>query len=326
MLRSILWLLPLLALVGCGDLPEPFLGNPGATGRILAQPPTPRLTVSPPGDALLPDAASQTLAADLAQALQAQEVPAVAVAAAARTEWRLVATASQRGVTVVPAFTVLDPQGKDRGKTEGAAVPVAAWAAAAPETLRQAAAEAAPKISALLTNIEIARQMADPNSLFNRRAKVMVANVTGAPGDGDESLTDQMRTHLALLGPTVQNTAAGADFTVQGQVKAVPIAGRQQRIEIQWLIKNAAGNDLGKVVQLNEIPAGTLDHYWGDVAVVVATEASSGVNDVIKRQTQPDTAQKSAPGQQPGAQNAAVRGQAGTPALEGQRSGVEPVR
>ncbi len=325
MLRPILCLLPLLALVGCGDLPEPFLGNPGASGRILAQPPTPRLAVPPPGNALLPDAGSQTLAADLAQALQAQEVPAVA-GDAGRTEWRLVATAAQRGATVVPEFTVLDPQGKERGKTEGAAVPTAVWAAATPETLHQSAADAAPKIAVLLTGIETAREMADPNSLFNRRAKVMVADVTGAPGDGDDSLTRQMRTHLALLGPTVQTAAAGADFTVRGQVKAVPIPDRKQRIEIQWIIKNAAGQDLGKVVQLNEIPAGTLDHYWGDVAVVVATEASGGVNDVIKRQTQPAADRKPAPGQQPSAQNAAVRGQGGTPALEGQGSGVQPVR
>ena len=325
MLRSILWFLPLLALVGCGDLPEPFLGNPGATGRILAQPPTPRLAVPPPGNALLPDAGSQVLAADLAQSLQAQEVPAVA-GDAGRTDWRLVATASIRGPTVVPEFTVLDPQGKERGKTEGAAVSAAAWSAATDATLHQSAAEAAPKIATLLSSIEIAREMADPNSLFNRRAKVMVADVTGAPGDGDVSLTDQMRTHLALLGPVVQTTAAGADYTVQGQVRAVPIAGRQQRIEIQWSIKNAAGNDLGKVVQLNEIPAGTLDHYWGDVAAVVATEASGGVNDVIKRQTQPQAGQKPAPGQQSDAQNASVRGQAGKPALEGAGSGVQPVR
>jgi hypothetical protein len=325
MLRSILWLLPLLALVGCGDLPEPFLGNPGATARILARPPTPRLVVPPPGDALLADAASQALAGDLAQSLQAQEVPAVA-GKSDTPEWRLVATAAQRGASVVPEFTVLDPQGKDRGKTEGEAVPVAAWASATPDTLRQSANEAAPKIAALLTSIETTREMADPNSLYNRRAKVMVADVTGAPGDGDDSLTRQMRARLALLGPTVQTTAAGADFTVRGQVKAVPIAGNQQRIEIQWLIKDAAGNDLGKVVQLNEIPAGTLDHYWGDVAVVVATEASGGVNDVIKRQTQPDTKQQPAPQLPASAQNAAVRGQAGTPALESQRSGVEPVR
>jgi len=319
MLRPILWLLPLLALVGCGDLPEPFLGNPGATGRILAQPPTPRLVVPPPGNALLPDAGSQTLAADLAEALQAQEVPAVA-GNAGRADWRLVATATQRGATVVPVFAVLDPQGKDRGQTEGAAVPIAAWAAATQATLHQSAADAAPKIATLLTSIETTREMADPNSLFNRRAKVMVADVTGAPGDGDTSLTDQMRTRLALLGPQVQTTASGADFTVQGQVRAVPIADHKQRIEIQWIIKNAKGNDLGRVVQLNEIPAGTLDHYWGDVAVVVATEASGGVNDVIKRQTQPTA------DHQPSAQNAAVRGQPGNPALEGQGSGVQPVR
>ncbi|HVC61645.1 MAG TPA: hypothetical protein VND19_14935 [Acetobacteraceae bacterium] len=319
MLRSILWLLPLLALVGCGDLPEPFLGNPGATGRILAQPPAPRLAVPPPGDALLPDEGSRTLATDLAAALQAQEVPAVA-GKAGRTDWRLVATAAQRGATVVPVFTVLDPQGKERGRTDGAAVPTAAWAAAAAATLHQSATEAAPKIASLLTSIETAREVADPNSLYNRRAKVMVADVTGAPGDGDESLTHQMRTRLAVLGPAVQTTAAGADFTVRGQVRTVPIAGHKQRVEIQWIIKNAAGQDLGRVVQLNEVPTGTLDHYWGDVAVVVATEASGGVNDVIKRQTERPA------NRQPAAQHAAVRGQAGEPALEGQGSGVQPVR
>ena len=65
----------------------------------------------------------------------------------------------------------------------------------------------------------------------------------------------------------------------------VPIAGGQQRVEIQWVIKAASGDERGKVVQLNEIPAGSLDHYWADVAVIVATEAAGGVNDVILRQS-----------------------------------------
>ena len=56
---SRLSLLVLLLLASCGDLPEPFMGNPGATGRVLAQPPTPRLAVPSPGNALLPDAASR---------------------------------------------------------------------------------------------------------------------------------------------------------------------------------------------------------------------------------------------------------------------------
>ena len=35
-------------------------------------------------------------------------------------------------------------------------------------------------------------------------------------------------------------------------------------------------------MQLNEVPPGTLDRYWGDVAVVVADEAAGGVRDVVQ--------------------------------------------
>lgn len=316
MLRPILLLLPLLALASCGDLPEPFLGNPGATGRILAQPPAPRLAVPAPANALLPDSGSTALATDLAQALQARAVPAVA-GKAGRTDWRLVATAALHGNDVIPSFTVLDPQGKERGTAIGAAVPAAAWEAAAPAMLQQSAAQVAPKIAALLTDIQIAQEMANPNSLYHRAAKVMVAEVTGAPGDGDESLTKQMRTHLALLGPQVQATPVGADYTVQGQVHTAPVPGHKQRVEIQWIIKNAKGQDLGRVVQLNEVPAGTLDHAWGEVADVVATQASGGVNDVLKQQI------PGLPDKKPAAQNAALRGQAPKPLLEGAGSGVQ---
>jgi len=316
MLRPILLLLPLLALAGCGDLPEPFLGNPGPVGRVLAQPPAPRLAVTTPTNALLPDAGSKALAGDLVQALQAQAVPAVA-AEPKGTDWRLVATASLHGPTVVPTFTVVDPQGKDRGHTDGTPVPTADWAAAASGTLRQSATAAAPKIASLLTDIQISLEMANPDSLYNRRAKVDVADVTGAPGDGDVSLTRQMRMRLGLLGPAVQTTSAGADYTVAGHVRAVPLPDDKQRIEIQWVVKNAKGQEVGRVIQLHEIPAGSLSHYWGDVAVVVATEASGGVEDVIKKQTPPLPAQK------PTAQNAAVRGQAGRPLVEGTRYGVE---
>ncbi len=68
----------------------------------------------------------------------------------------------------------------------------------------------------------------------------------------------------------------------------MPIPARKERVEIQWSVKTASGDERGRVVQLNEIPAGTLDQYWGDVAVVVATEASNGVNDVIIRQSGKD--------------------------------------
>lgn len=273
-----------LCLSACGDLPEPFLGNPGATARRLAQPLTPLLAVPPGTDTLLTDAASRELASQIATQLQATEVPAM-VRAPEKTDWRLITRAERDGDGVRPMFTVIDPQGKEEGSAEGERVPLQAWAAADPTLLHQVAAEAAPRIGAVLTSIQVARNKADPGSLYNRAAKVDVADVTGAPGDGDQTLTQQMRARLATLGPVVLTTPTGADFVVQGEVKVVPIPKGQERVEIQWIVRTGSGDERGRVVQLNEIPAGTLDRYWGDVAVVVATEASGGVNDVIRRQS-----------------------------------------
>ena len=279
-----LTLLICLSLAACGDLPEPFLGNPGATARRLAQPLTPLLAIPPGTDTLLPDAANQALAKEVAKALQATEVPAM-VRTPEKTDWRVIIRAEREGGSVRPLFSVQDAQGKEQGTAEGEKVPLQAWANASPALLQQIAAEAGPRIGAVLTSIRVARDKADPGSLYNRPAKVLVSDVTGAPGDGDAALTHQMRARLAVLGPVVLTTPTGADFSVQGDVKVVPIPHGKERVEIQWIVKTGSGDERGRVVQLNEIPAGTLDRNWGDVAVVVAAEASNGVNDVIRRQS-----------------------------------------
>ena len=305
-------LLPVVLLASCGDLPQPFRGNPGATARFLAEPPTPRLAVPVPGQALLPDHAAGTFATALADALQNQEVPAVA-GPAQQGDWRLAVDAGLHGATVVPVYTVLDPMGKDKGKAEGKPVASADWAAASPATLTLAATDVAPGIADLLSRIQAAQQHADPNSLYNRHARVQVLDVTGAPGDGDLALTRQMRTILAGLGPIVQETPIGADFIVRGGVKLVPIGGGQERVEIQWSVVNPKGDERGRVVQLNDVPAGSLNGYWGDVATAVAQEAAGGVRDVILRQS------GRAPGDQLGATKAAT-----APAGQSPTLGVPP--
>ena len=209
-------LLPAVLLTACGELPQPFLGNPGATARILAQPPTPRLAVPVPGQALLPDQGAATFAKALADALQTQEVPAVE-GPDQPGDWRLQVTVGLHGATVVPVYAVIDPKGQNKGSTEGKPLASADWAAAAPATLSRAAIEAAPGITDLLTHIQAAMQHADPNSLYNRPARVQLLPVTGAPGDGDLALTRQMRATLSGLGPMVQDTPAGADFLLRAR-------------------------------------------------------------------------------------------------------------
>ena len=52
-------LLLLLLLAACGALPQPFFGNPGATGSRLAEPPPSRLAIPTPSQSLLSDEAAQ---------------------------------------------------------------------------------------------------------------------------------------------------------------------------------------------------------------------------------------------------------------------------
>jgi hypothetical protein len=60
-----------------------------------------------------------------------------------------------------------------------------------------------------------------------------------------------------------------------------PAPGGKQRVEIVWTVSRRDGHDLGRAVQLNEVPTGSLNGLWGDVAYVVAEEAAVAVRDII---------------------------------------------
>lgn len=282
-------LLAAAALAGCGRLPRPFEGDPGTQARKLAQPPPARLAVPAPVTALLPDTASADYARAVTAALVEQDIPAVA-APARRGDWSLGIAADLRGDRVVPNYSVFDPSGLVQGSVQGAPVDAALWAAASPAVFRQAARADAGGIAALLTRIEAARRQSDPNSLINRPARVLVRDVTGAPGDGNRQLARQLRRLLPPLGPSVTDDPETADFIVQGDVVVAPNAGGNERVEVQWVVADAHGHELGKVVQLNDVEAGTLAKYWGDVALAVAQEAAGGIRDVILNQTGPRNA------------------------------------
>ncbi len=286
MRRALLALAFLMPLAACGDLPQPFLGNPGATARRLAASPPapPRLVVPAPPTALLSDDGSKALAALLARDLQLREVPAYAEPGS-RYDWILSVTARNQGQAIVPVYTVRTPQGHDAGSVQGPPVPLAAWAAATPTTLEHVAGDAAPRLTAMLARLNTTLQAADPNSLLNRPARVAVPEVTGAPGDGNVSLTRLMRMRLSKLGESVQEKPQGADFVVQGRVRVVPIGGGQERVEVQWIVSSPTGGERGRVVQLNDVPAGSLDHAWADAADAVTEQASGGVREVVLRQS-----------------------------------------
>jgi len=270
----------LLLVCSCGDLPRPFAGNPGRTALALAVPPPPRLIVPPPTAGLLPDSDAAAWAKAVTEALVAEEIPAFA-ASAHKGEWQLRLSANLEGEQVTPRFTLIDPKGGTKGDVVGTPVLAVDWELASPAILQQTAMQAAPQIVGLLRSVDASLKQSDPNSLYNRPARVFFSGVTGAPGDGDVALARGMRIRIPDTGDQIVDKIDTADFLLRGTVKLTDEPGGQQQVEIHWLVSDRAGHLAGDVAQGHDVGKGTLDHYWGDVAAAVTDEAAGGVHEVI---------------------------------------------
>ena len=113
--------------------------------------------------------------------------------------------------------------------------------------------------------------------------KVRVATVTGAPSDGNRSLTSAMRRALGESEVVIVDGAEAGAMTLEGAVTLTPPAEGRQRLTIRWVLKDRDGRQIGDLEQGNPIRAGSLDKEWGGLAHVVAMAAAEGVMELIVR-------------------------------------------
>ncbi len=158
-------------------------------------------------------------------------------------------------------------------------------AAAAPEPaaaqpVRQASAEPVP---AAALNVQTPAQPAAQEQPTGP-ALVVVQPVTGAPGDGQTSLTDAMRRHLEAAGVKLADGSVPNAYTVKGSVQLGAADSGQQPIVIRWLVVDPTGKTMEKtVVQRNKVPQGSLDSEWGQVADLAAGEAAKSLAKLLKQ-------------------------------------------
>ncbi|TCZ59932.1 hypothetical protein [Roseicella aquatilis] len=272
----------LLALASCGDLPQPYRGRPGGQAGVLAIPLALRIAVPPPEQALLASSQAKSYAEAMTSALQAQDVPATVTEAPKPLDWRVEMTADRQGQKVRPRFRLLDGDLKEQAATEASPVALRDWAEADRPLFNRVAAEAAPKLTQMLLAVEAARKSTTPAALAAGPPRIYMRGVAGAPGDGNAALAARIKEFLGGDGFVVQDSAQGATYGLHTEVRVVP-AGTPgvERVEIQWIISRWDGEELGRVVQMNEVPAGRLNRLWGDIAYVAAQEASAGVKTVV---------------------------------------------
>jgi hypothetical protein len=269
-----------MGLGACGDLPQPFRGQPGQVAARLARPPAYRIAIPPPSGALQTRAQADAYAEALAEQLLAQEIPAVA-GEPWPLDWVVEVSATRQPAGVLPLYRLRDGDGTLLGEATGRMVSTRDWLAGDDAALRRVAADGAQSLATLVARADALRRTGDEDAARAGPLVVRLLPVRGAPGDGNRSLTARMSEQLAALGFRVQDQSDGAQFAVQGVVEMAAAPRGQQRIEIVWTVQRRDGYDLGRVLQLNEVPAGSLNGLWGDVAFIVANEAAGGIRDVI---------------------------------------------
>ncbi len=101
--------------------------------------------------------------------------------------------------------------------------------------------------------------------------------VTGAPGDGSQSLTTAIQRELTKNGVALTDAPAGPAYKVEGKVVMGQGKDGKQPIQIDWNVLDPKGKKLGTVSQKNEVPQGSLDGTWGKTADVAAAAAAQGI-------------------------------------------------
>jgi len=112
---------------------------------------------------------------------------------------------------------------------------------------------------------------------------VLVAPVSGAPGDGRRSLTTALKKKLYADGIKLANGTTTNVYTVKGIVKLTDASGGKQNIRIDWQVLDPRGRRLGTVSQQNTIPKGSLNGPWGAIADAAAGAAANGIVKLIPK-------------------------------------------
>ncbi len=106
----------------------------------------------------------------------------------------------------------------------------------------------------------------------------VIPKVKGAPGDGSVALANALRKQLTSRGIKISSSGNVSNpYKVQGIVNLASAGSNQQRISIEWIVKDPRNKRLGTVSQKNTIPAGSLDGKWGQTADAAAAAAAQGI-------------------------------------------------
>jgi len=283
----------ILALGSCQPLPHPFADDrPPAS--LLTVRDSAGVTIGPIAGA--PEATAEKLRNTVAKELQKHDIPASASTASLASyqlSGRIEEAPPALGKARVTVYWNLrNAAGKEVGERhQYFDAPPADWNSGADGPVGELAAASAEMLAPLLSDEPLPHPLSGVATAAEGRIRLAVGGIEGAPGDGDTSLAGSVTAVLKRHDlDIVDDPKSQGVLKLSAQVSMSPGGAGKQHIKIVWHLRRGDGSEIGTVAQENDVPKGTLDGAWGDVAYTVVVAAESGILELIARSGPPPKA------------------------------------
>jgi len=187
--------------------------------------------------------------------------------------------ASAGSAALVAVWELRDPSGQRLGeRSERVEAPAVDWQQGSNDAVARLAAASAAQLVALL------RDDSPIEADIGGHTRLQIRGITGAPGDGGESLAKAIAELLKKQDLViVTDLQADPDLILDADVTITQPKAGKQHVKIVWHLRRKDGTEIGTVGQENDVPTGLLDGPWGDVAYMVAVSAQDGIMELVSR-------------------------------------------
>ncbi|CCG41742.1 hypothetical protein [Magnetospirillum molischianum] len=269
-MRAAALILPLLIVVGCGDVPQPFRHDgpnvalaPVAARSVLVR----RIDESPRG-AMLADA--------VVRRLLDSEIPAT-TRSGGGGGWTLISEAEEGATTTVLRWRLVradDEIAADLTQT----IPAEVWRTPTPRLIDGLAADLVEKAMPVLSGGPTAAPPTPPPA----PTTVRLVPLSDLPGDGNAALSNALRKLLEKSGFKPVEGDGAADFVMRVQATVTAAAGGQETLTMVWIVAGADGAELGRISQQGALPKGRLAGPWGSLASDIAAGGIEGLAELVR--------------------------------------------
>lgn len=275
----------LIALVisSCGKLPRPFGRDEGDINPLADNIFLDGVSVPPVTGSTRP--MGELLSSAVARALEKKyEIPA-AVSGLDRSRFLLAGHViynqpGSNAATDISVYWTLTERNKDLvgDFVQDIDVTAVEWDYGSPQVIELIGNDASERAATMILGDRL--DDANRDRLLGRKG-VYLADVTGAPGDGNMALRRAMSVALAGAGVPIAMESEKSAFNVRGSVELGDPENGAQAVRILWEVFDIDGKMLGRADQANAVPAGSLDGRWGQTAAFVAAAALDGILNII---------------------------------------------